>query len=513
LSEKEFIFSADQDKLTGKEVLSKSAKSIVVLLPLALFSVFILPRLFALGMFLDGMTYGAISRNLAEGLGSFWNLHYSFGAYPIFREHPPLAFFLQAQFVRVFGDYPYIDALWSALLGVIILFLTGTVAREFAQNRGDTNRQLNAFLAPTFLLLSSTFVWTVQNNLLELSLSIFTLASAYCVLRASSRNSVLKCIFFSVMAGICIGLAFLCKGPVGLFPLAMPFILRFSTPGYRTSRALTVTFVMLVSLFILSIFIWLSAPAKEFFSAYFKNQVVRSLAGEREVAGSKISLLEPLFGSFAVPLAILLLISLNQASRGLVFDSLQKNRQRLTASGLIAFSASLPLFLSPKQMAWYIVPSLPFYAIFFSELVLENWFSFLNSSSARLTLFKYIQAGFVSLILLGLFLMVRNAGKPRRDGEFFRDVLPFQEQLGDRPLFTACRPEQIFDWGLVALLQRHLRGSIVLQGGDFVILDSQGTCTNVSLAGCSLLQHSLSLAAPQGLLSSQRFTVYRCAQP
>lgn len=50
----------------------------------------LIPTLVQDGMFLDGITYSAISRNMANGIGSFWHPHYTETLYPHFNEHPPL---------------------------------------------------------------------------------------------------------------------------------------------------------------------------------------------------------------------------------------------------------------------------------------------------------------------------------------------------------------------------------------------------------------------------------------
>ena len=69
-----------------------------------LFLLLVGPKLFADGMFLDGVTYAAISNNLAEGLGSFWKLYYTATLYPEFYEHPPLALWLEGYLHFVFGS-------------------------------------------------------------------------------------------------------------------------------------------------------------------------------------------------------------------------------------------------------------------------------------------------------------------------------------------------------------------------------------------------------------------------
>src|SRR4051812_22549428 len=65
----------------------------------------IMPRLAQRGMFVDGLTYASIARNLAEGRGSFWSPSYTATIYPEFHEHPPLGLWLQSLWFRVLGDH------------------------------------------------------------------------------------------------------------------------------------------------------------------------------------------------------------------------------------------------------------------------------------------------------------------------------------------------------------------------------------------------------------------------
>ena len=39
---------------------------------------------------MDGLMYSAISKNLANGIGTFWNPYLSETLFPEFHEHPPL---------------------------------------------------------------------------------------------------------------------------------------------------------------------------------------------------------------------------------------------------------------------------------------------------------------------------------------------------------------------------------------------------------------------------------------
>ena len=68
------------------------------------FSAVLLPILIQKGMFLDGVTYATISKNLANGYGSFWIPQYTQTHFSQFHEHPPLVFGLQSLFFKLLGD-------------------------------------------------------------------------------------------------------------------------------------------------------------------------------------------------------------------------------------------------------------------------------------------------------------------------------------------------------------------------------------------------------------------------
>jgi hypothetical protein len=60
-----------------------------------IFLIIVSPALLADGMFVDGLIYATISKNLSAGLGSFWHLHFTDSIFPVFSTHPPLSFGLE----------------------------------------------------------------------------------------------------------------------------------------------------------------------------------------------------------------------------------------------------------------------------------------------------------------------------------------------------------------------------------------------------------------------------------
>ena len=76
-------------------------------------------NLFREGMFIDGVFYAILSRNLSFGLGSFWEPFFTPTYEPIFHAHPPLFFWLQSALFDLFGDHYWVERLFS--LGTALL--------------------------------------------------------------------------------------------------------------------------------------------------------------------------------------------------------------------------------------------------------------------------------------------------------------------------------------------------------------------------------------------------------
>src|SRR3954466_8114656 len=93
------------------------------------------PRLAHRGMFVDGVTYASIARNLAEGRGTFWDLSYTATLYPHFREHPPLGFWLQSLWFRVLGDHLFVERVYAITVAAVTAVLIAAVWRRLTTGR------------------------------------------------------------------------------------------------------------------------------------------------------------------------------------------------------------------------------------------------------------------------------------------------------------------------------------------------------------------------------------------
>ena len=136
---------------------------------IAFFIVMIAPYLLSHGMFMDGIMYATVSNNLANGLGSMSDLAFSETIELHFREHPPLAFWIQSMFYKIFGDSFIIEKLYSALT----YLTTGLILRKIWIK--VTHQKELAWLPLLFWVSIPIITQAARNNLLENTMMIFTL--------------------------------------------------------------------------------------------------------------------------------------------------------------------------------------------------------------------------------------------------------------------------------------------------------------------------------------------------
>ncbi|MBK6994432.1 MAG: hypothetical protein IPH31_05740 [Lewinellaceae bacterium] len=60
----------------------------------------LVPSLVQEGMFLDGVSYACIAKNMAKGMGGFAQPYYTATLYPVCYEQPPFALWLQSLFLE-----------------------------------------------------------------------------------------------------------------------------------------------------------------------------------------------------------------------------------------------------------------------------------------------------------------------------------------------------------------------------------------------------------------------------
>ena len=327
-------------------------------------------------MFLDGVTYAAIARNLAEGRGRFWTPFYTATIYPAFHEHPPLAFWLQSLFFRLFGDHAFVERLYCAAAACAIAAL---IARTW---RALCPRELD-WLPVAFWILVPVVSWTIVGNLLETTMTVFVAAAVASLFVPAADENAKKTktakaaeekltsrasrplrsdashLAAGVISGLCVVAAVLSKGPVGLFPLAAPLFLPLLPERRRHVPWLIAGQWTAVILCAAALF--LAPGPRGSLTAYVNEQVMASLAGRRETSGSSFTIVGALLEGVLLPLAIAAGAIKLGASRGASVGP--RNRRIVSVFALIGLAGTLPMLISPKQTGHYLMPAVPFYAM------------------------------------------------------------------------------------------------------------------------------------------------------
>ena len=315
-------------------------------------------------MFIDGLIYSTIAHNLSEGIGTFWapvlkNSEFLFFKGEIFYDHPPMVFGIESVFFRLFGEHG--EWIYNIVIVLLLLYAVLLLFRAFCTQKKDALKY--GFIPILFLFLMPEFVQKATYNLLDSTLAVFTCLSVYFILLALQhqkqvwRNLILGAVFLVF--------AVLSKGPVGLFPLATPFLYYLIMPGNaKLKSTLFSTGVVFLVTLLAGAIIYVYEPSRLFIEKYTQQQVVASVLGDREKTSSLFNHLSLLYKLFLQLLPTFVLIAVAAIVRWRKKLSIAKENQKAAIFFLlIALSASLPIALSAKHHSFYLIPSFAFFSL------------------------------------------------------------------------------------------------------------------------------------------------------
>ena len=381
-----------------------------------------LPRLVGEGMFADGLCYAAIARNMADGHGTLWTPFFSssfwlpYNTGPIFYENLPLTFWLQSWFFRLFGDAWWVEKLYCAVVLVAVAALIVAVWRKACAVFNPEWKPLG-WLPVLFWYTVPTVIWASPNNQLDYTMSFFSLAAVYFVMPSARPQW-----WHFALGGLLVFVAFLCKSPVGIFPLAVPLVAWLVFRHETFAEAFLANAIVVVSFVIFMVALWLHEPARDWLNQYVNQQLLSALAGKRETTGggwqAHVYILPKIFTENAPALAF-----------GLAFTLLVKRRKslRIKQNGLFWFflligvSGSLPIIISPKQDQLYLLPAFPFFALAIAFLFAPAVSAWSNLVAYRSVLKKWSVGLWV--ILAGVLVYSYWLwGTPNREQDVLADM-------------------------------------------------------------------------------------------
>lgn len=405
-----------------------------------------LPNLFTYGMFMDGVINASVAKLYAQGTGSFFHLqerYYENGAYI---GHPPLAFTMQGWFFRLFGTAYYMDKLYSMLCALMQLLLITLAWRTVVT---DKKLKTYAWLPCLLWLVSPIISWGYSSNLLENSMGIYTTAALIAVL-AYVRNG--KRLFaMAALAAVFIFAAVLSKGPVGLFVLAAPIVLVEVKGGYTLKKAIFFSAIMLATFALLLGGMLLLPGAQQLAIAYLKTQLSPSISSEGATLVNRLQLIPNLLKALLPILIVAATILIGK--RWLPFKDDRQERALGLRLILLGLCATLPIMLSNKQSAFYVVPAIPVFALAFALLIVSP----VRMLCERLITSK-ARVGIAVLSTLCIAAMAvlcyANAGTAIRDKEMLQDIAEINKRMQGEKVIWDVKNDYVQEYHFKAYLNR-----------------------------------------------------------
>lgn len=376
----------------------------------------LLPNLGTTGIFGDGLIYAVVSRNFAQGLGDFWALYYSDQIFSPFAEHPPLLFWLEACWFSLVGDYHWTEKSFSVGLGILMF----ASLRHFWKNLASSSDIARFWWFPLLLwIVVPTIHWAYPNNMLENLLVLFTSWAIWKAYRIDDYRA-------GLWVGVLVFLAFMTKGLVGLFPLAVFGIKQLSlkSPGWGKaigwSALSTAVFLILFGITLLF------EPAREGWYRYFDNQLFATFKGERAIQDHveglpRYYILLRVFTELFNPLLILIVLVLAARSMS-IKRAYITDKKHILFFLFVALSATLPLLVSPKQHSFYLIPAIPWFI--FALTLASNHLTFPLFDRWKTSHWSYtfMQIVFGVLLFATLLISYQRSGKPGRDDRLMKDI-------------------------------------------------------------------------------------------
>jgi len=446
-----------------------SSRKILILFVLTLYFLLLGHKLLRLGIHGDGVEYATVARNMADGLGTFWKPYLDDTIHPVFHEHPPLVFWIQSHFFRLFGDGPYFEAFYGFFLGFIIL---GCMAWFWQRIRQDFQLSALGNWWPMLLFVPlPIFTYMMPINRLANTYTLLAIVPTYAAYRSvvGSKHTIL----YSLMSGLLIYLGFIAKGPVAFFTLAAPVLAGLALKSKLSKAAISTVLALATFTIIFVATLYLFPDSADFWSGFWKHQVMTSLKSERAAGDTHWYLVERWAAEMVVPV---LVVGFFMALTRVSFRQIRFNRQALFFL-LIGLASSLPFLISARQHNRYIFHSYPFYVLslaFMTDRIAGKIEALLKDKPAM-----RIGVGVITVVFLAAAFagMLYKKDHSQRRKPFYNDIYLQNIQLPERITISACPGTMIYDDWLFADMMRFYRVSLTSEmGNEYLLVAKDSGC-------------------------------------
>lgn len=359
----------------------------------------------------DGLENAIVSQKMADGFRDFWlpTLEDNSSTDQM-QSYLPLGYWLESRWFKLVGLSFVAEKVYSVLSFVIIGLLIVWIWRLAG------NERRTGWMPMLLWIVTPIVSWSATNNLLEGTMTVFILLSVAFLLLAHPTEDAVgltpRRMLLVFASAIMMELAFLTKGFPGIFPLLFPLIYWFfgrkEKIMYPIADMMGIVSVWGISLLLCIIFL---PGTGETLSYYLHHQLIGGVRHVQTVA-SHFYILYALVVQMALAVVLtIVVVAVRLKHRSFSQHFFYwKHRDELTEDELrhircfyrflfLGLAGVLPIMLGLKQQDFYLIGTLPFFALslasFMEDLVLD-WLNKMNKVAYG--------------ILTGLAIVVMGAG-------------------------------------------------------------------------------------------------------
>jgi hypothetical protein len=420
-----------------------------ILLISAIF-VLIIRDLFRDGMFMDGMIYTTVSKNLANGLGTFWHPHFSQTFMQNYHEQPTLMFGIEALFFKILGNGMYTERIYGLTIFLLSVFMIIKIWNCIFQEQTERNIK---WLPLLFLLSIPICFWSYANNMEEPIMCLFTLCSVYFIYTAIILNKNIYLNLF--VAGVMVIASSLCKGFQGLFPLGSIFLYWIIFRNISFKRMLIYSSILIAVVIIFYALILLNKNIYHSFELYFNNRIIGTFMNPGSTHTNRFLIIEQLISKL-IPFSILAL------SEGIFLWIKKKyvpvKKQEIKMAAwffLIGLSGILPLMVTKEQSDYYLVTGMPYIVMGIAILFIPSISALVNTIETKSSKYKIGLSAISSILIASIIFSIYTiVNIPKRDKEMLHDIYITGETIKEGSIIGI--PNEMWsDWSLHAYFDRY----------------------------------------------------------
>ena len=421
----------------------------------AIFIVLIVPMAIQDGMFMDGLIYASVSNNLSHGIGSFWFLTFSETFMTDYSEQLPLFFGVQSVFFKILGSSIYTERIFSFLMACITGFNIIKIWRLVYKD--DNQKKQLEWIAIFLWITIPICFWSYINNVEETLMAVFSTAAVYFILKGLLCEP--RVIMYMILGGVSIFCCSFCKGFQGLFPVVTVSLYWLFLKKITFKKMLWLSlFLLFVPLLIYSILL-VNETSFQSLSNYFDNRIIRTFTNPNSsTTDNRFYLIYRLFTELIPALiSVLIVFIVYRLKRKSV-----KVKHHLEYFGFflsIGIAGSFPLIITHEQRGFYLVTTLPFFALSLALLAVPYVNPLIETINTKSKTFNFFRLSMISFLFIVIIFSSLQYGKTKRDKEKLHDVylignsIPLKSTISVLPILMG-------DYALCGYFVRHFNISL-----------------------------------------------------